>query len=58
MYYPSDKLAHIVYSESKIPFVAVKSTPYEGNGISRIKNMLGSVQYQFHYIYDIYGLSQ
>lgn len=41
MYYPSDKLAHIVYSESKIPFVAVKSTPYEGNGISRIKNMLG-----------------
>ena len=41
MYYPSDKLAHLVYSESMIPFVAVKSTPYEGNGISRIKNMLG-----------------
>ncbi len=41
MYYPSEKLAHIVYSKSKIPFVAIKSTPYEGNGLSRIKNMLG-----------------
>lgn len=40
MYYPSEKLAHIVYSDSKIPFVAIKSTSYKGNGVSRIKNML------------------
>ena len=39
MYYPSEKLAHIVYSELGVPFVAVKSTPYMGNGASRIKNM-------------------
>lgn len=39
MYYPSEKLAHVVYSETGIPFIAVKSTPYMGNGISRIKNM-------------------
>lgn len=39
VFYPSDKLAKVVYSENRIPFVAIRSTEYMGNGLSRVKNM-------------------
>lgn len=38
-YYPSDNLAEVIVSEFGVPFVAIKSTQYMGNGISRVKNM-------------------
>jgi len=39
-YFPTDKRAKIVRSEFDVPFVAVKSTQYMGNGVSRVKNMV------------------
>ncbi len=38
-YYPSNKLARVVYSETQVPYVAIRSTQYTGNGIGRVRNM-------------------
>ena len=39
-YFKSNKLARIVYSKNRVPFVAIQSTQYTGNGISRVRNMI------------------
>ena len=38
-FFPSHKLWQVQYSESGIPYVVIESSAYEGNGVSRVKNM-------------------
>lgn len=38
--YPDKRVWHEEHSESGITFVPINSTPYMGNGISRVKNMV------------------
>ena len=39
-YYNSDNLWHEHSAPDGFPFVMIRSTPYQGNGKSRVKNML------------------
>lgn len=38
--YPSDQMWHEEVAQNGVRFIPVKSTPYMGNGISRVKNMV------------------